>query len=61
MSEPDNTLWINFGRIARTLTWLVEYERSRPAAKARETYLRSLLGLPPTPVHRDDEHERGQQ
>ena len=58
MSDPeDRPERLRIGRVARTILWFIEYDRSTAAAIARENYIRRLMGLPPKPTHRDTEGE----
>jgi hypothetical protein len=58
MNEPDTvTLRERFARIARSLIWILELDRSRPASIARENYLRGRMGLPPLRGRRRDDAE----
>jgi hypothetical protein len=45
-------------RVARAINWRVKHERSLASSAAREKHLRSLMGLPATPVVNDDERRR---
>jgi hypothetical protein len=56
MNEPDSsvTLRQRIGRFALPLVWWLEYDRSRPASRARENYLRQRMGLPAVRSPRDD-------
>ena len=43
--------------LTRPINWLVQHDRSKPAAAAREAHLRSLMGLPSAPGAADQVDE----
>jgi hypothetical protein len=55
MSDPDTSFSQRLATFVRSISWLVECERSRPEAIARENYIRALMGLPPVSAPRRDE------